>query len=234
MPSTPLAKRTFLLASFWGVTLGVRAQPVLTISTNNTPSDRKALEQLTHEAFRRIHLGVQIVSNPSERSLVLANQGEVDGEGLRVAGLAQQYPHLIPVPERFIGISFVAFARQHGLTLNGWNDLQPHRVGFITGWKMFEAHAAGARIVNRVETPEQLFKMLAQDRIDLALYTLADGQALVRRLGLNGIQALAPSLRDVDLYLYLHQRHAALVPRLAQALRDMKADGTHARLLQGL
>jgi polar amino acid transport system substrate-binding protein len=234
MPFARLDKRTFLLASFWGVSLGAGARPLLTISTNNTPSDRKALEQLATEAFRRLDLGVQIVNNPSERSLVLANQGEVDGEGLRVAGLAAQYPHLIQVPERFIGVSFVAFTRQPGLKLEGWSSLQPHRVGFITGWKMFEAHATGGRVVNRVDTPEQLFKMLAQDRIDVALYTLADGLALVQRLGLSGIQAVTPSLRDVDMYLYLHQRHSALVPRVAQALRDMKTDGTHARLLHDI
>ncbi|WP_089418366.1 substrate-binding periplasmic protein [Vitreoscilla filiformis] len=234
MPSARLDKRTFLLASFWGVSLSVCARHVLTISTNNTPSDRKALEQLAAEAFRRVGFGIQVVNNPSERSLVLANQGEVDGEGLRVAGLATQYPHLIQVPERFIGISFVAFVRQPGLQLDGWASLQPHRIGFITGWKMFEAHATGARIVNRVDTPEQLFRMLAQDRIDVALYTLADGLALVQRLGLSGIQAVTPSLRDVDMFLYLHQRHSALVPQVAQALRDMKADGSHARLLHGI
>jgi polar amino acid transport system substrate-binding protein len=35
----------------------------------------------------------------------------------------------------------------------------------------------------------------------------------------------------VDMFLYLHKKHEALVPRLAQALRDMKADGSHARIL---
>lgn len=234
MPFAPLAKRTFLLASFWGVSLGALAQPVLTLSTNNTPLDRQALERMSAEAFKRLGLGVRFVTHPSERSLVLANQGEVDGEGLRVAGLSAQYPHLIQVPERFIGISFVAFSRQPGLQINGWAGLQPYRVGFITGWKMFETHATQARTVQRVDTPEQLFKMLAQDRIDLALYTLADGQAMLRTMNLPGIHAITPSLRDVDMYLYLHERHAALVPRIAQALRDMKADGAHAHILGSL
>ena len=67
----------------------------LTVSTNNTPLDRKALHQISQEAFRRAGLEFKLVSLPSERSLVAANRGEVDGEGLRVAGLSDQYPNCL-------------------------------------------------------------------------------------------------------------------------------------------
>ncbi len=207
----------------------------LTISTNNTPLDRKALAQLAQEACSRIGVGIKLVSLPSERSLQAANQGEVDGEGLRVAGLEETYPNLLRVPERFIGISFVAFASNPAITLTeGWASLKPHRVAFINGWKMFETHATGARVVHKLDKAEQLFQMLAAGRIDLALYTLADGLALVRQLGLSGIAPLTPALRDVDMFLYLHQRHQSLVPRLAAALREMKTDGSHQRILASM
>ena len=206
--------------------------PVITVSTNNTPLDRKALTLLAQEAFRRVGVAFKLVSQPSERSLWAANQGEVDGEGLRVAGLQEKYPQLVRVPERFVSTSFVAFGKNSALALDkGWDSLKPHRVAFITGWKMFESHAMGARIVTKVDRAEQLFRMLASDHIDLALYTRADGLALVRQMGLQGITVLAPALQDVDMFLYLHKKHQALVPRVAQALRDMKADGSHARIL---
>ena len=145
------------------------------------------------------------------------------------------HPNLVRVPERLISVSFVAFARDERITLdNGFASLRPWRVAFIQGWKMYEAEAAGARVVHRVDQAEQLFRMLDHDRIDLALYTLADGQALARHLGLARVRAIVPSLADADMYLYLNRRHEALVPRLAQALRDMKSDGTHARLLAAI
>jgi polar amino acid transport system substrate-binding protein len=218
-----------------GVVSPARSQataPAITISTNNTPLDRKALALLSQEAFRRIGMDIKLVSLPSERSLLAANQGEVDGEGLRVAGLNEQYANLVRVPERYVSISFVAFGKDATLAMDkAWDSLKPHRVAFITGWKMFEANATGARIVNKVEKPEQLFQMLASGHVDLALYTRADGAALLRRLGMTGITPLVPALKDVDMFLYLHKKHEALVPRLAQALRDMKADGSHARIL---
>lgn len=211
------------------------SQTNLTISTNNTPNDRKALEALSLEAFRRIGVEVNFVGLPSERSLRSANEGEVDGEGLRVSGLNSHYPNLVQVPERYIGISFVAFGKNASITLdNGWESLKPHRVAFITGWKMFESNTQDVRVVNRVDKPEQMFRMLEGGRVDFALYTRADGLALVKSMGLNDIVALSPPLKDVDMYLYLHKRHEALVPRLAQALRNMRLDGSFNRILASL
>lgn len=226
-----------LLFLLWisGLTATVQAElPPLTISTNNTPMDRKALQTLSQEAFRRIGHELKLVSLPSERSLFAANLGEVDGEGLRVAGLGSQYPNLVQVPERYIGISFVAFARDKSIRLDqGWDSLKPYSVAFITGWKMFEANTAGARAITRVDRPEQLFRMLEGERVDLALYTRTDGVALARSLGIAAIP-LTPPLKEADMYLYLHKRHEALVPRLAQALREMKADGSYQRILNNL
>lgn len=209
--------------------------PTLTISTNNTPLDRRALQDLSQEAFRRAGVELRLVNLPSERSLHAANLGEVDGEGLRIAGLTAQYPNLVQVPERYVGISFVAFARDATIRLdNGWESLKPYSVAYIGGWKMFEANASAARVVNKVDKPEQLFRMLDGGRIDLALYTRADGVALVKGMGLSAIAPVVPALKDVDMYLYLNRKHEALVPKIAKALRDMKADGSYNRILSAI
>ena len=73
--------------------------------------------------------------------------------------------------------------------------------------------------------------MLEEGRVDLALYTRADGILLARNLGLPAIAPLSPTLKDVDMYLYLHKKHQALVPKLSQAIRDIKADGSYNRIL---
>jgi polar amino acid transport system substrate-binding protein len=215
------------------------AQDLITISTNNTPLDRQVLSEVLREAMGRLGLPWRLLSLPSERSLHEANAGAVDGEGLRVPGLSAQYPNLIQVPESFTSISFVAFGRVPAggaapRLEQGWRDLSAYRVAHIVGWKLFEASVGNTRALHKVDKPEQLFRMLESGRIDLALYTRADGLALVRSLGLGGIQVLEPALKDVDMYLYLHRRHADLVPRLAQVVRAMKADGSHGRILAAL
>lgn len=210
-----------------------QATRTLRIGSNNTPLDRAALQALTAEALKRVGgWSLELVRLPSERSLRAANAGEIDGEGLRVAGLSAQYPQLIQVSEPYFKVEFVAFARQPALRLDsGWADLPALRVALITGWKLFEAHTQGVRSRTLVDTPEQLFQMLRSDRVDVALYTLRDGVALAQRMGLSDVHPVEPTLHTAPMYLYLHQRHADLAPRLAQALRAMKADGPHARLL---
>ena len=233
--------RAFLLAGLllvFGLAPAVAGNPTLTLSTNNTPLDRKALEQLSQESLRRIGVDLKLVSLPSERSLTAANLGEVDGEGLRVGGLGGPdgpYPNLIQVPERFVRISFVAFSKNATISLdNGWDSLKPYRIAFINGWKMFEANAQGARVVHKVDKPEQLFRMLEEGRADLALYTRADGVLMARNPGLPAIAPLSPALKEVDMYLYLHKKHQALVPKLTQAIRDLKADGSYNRILSAI
>ena len=84
----------FLLLMSWLAAAFAEA-PVVTVSTNNTPLERLALQRLSEEAFRRVGAEFKLVSLPSERSLKSADAGEVDGEGLRIAGLAAQYPNLV-------------------------------------------------------------------------------------------------------------------------------------------
>ncbi len=160
-----------------------------------------------------------------------ANAGEIDGEGLRIAGLGVKYPNLVQVDEAYVGISFVAFSKDATIKIDGWDSLAPYRVAFINGWKMFEANTGKARVVNKVDRPEQMFDMLQRDRVDLVLYTLADGLAYIRQHGLGRIAPLKPSLKDVDLYLYLHNKHDALAPALARTIREMKADGSYNEIL---
>jgi polar amino acid transport system substrate-binding protein len=204
---------------------------IITVSSNNTPLDRKVLLGVSEEAFQRTGNKFKLINLPSERSLVAANAGEIDGEGLRVAGLSGKYPNLIQVPEAYIGISFVAFAKDATIKLGSWDDLKNYRVAFINGWKMFEKNASIARIVNKVDKPEQMFEMLLQDRVDLVLYTLADGNVYLKKNSLTQIAPLKPALKDVDLYLYLHRKHEQLVPKLNQAIQAMKADGSYNQII---
>lgn len=63
-----------------GVGAAFAESQTIVVSSNNTPMDRKVLEQVSQEAFRRIGVTFKLTSLPSERSLLAANQGDVDGE----------------------------------------------------------------------------------------------------------------------------------------------------------
>lgn len=213
------------------------AEPqVLRIGTTDspplsTPDQKGMLDRMLKEAFSRIGVQVEFVTLPSERSLAMADAGEIDGDNNRVAGLQQRYPNLVQVPESNMRYEFMAFATRPGVRVNGWRDLDRLRVAHVIGWKIFDDNVTAPQ-VTRVGTARQLFSFLDAGRADVVLFDRIGGRYFLRTLGVGKAYAVEPPLAKRDMFLYLNARHAALIPALSRSLQAMKADGTHARFFR--
>lgn len=203
----------------------------LILNTSNaaprsTPEGTGFLDHLVKEAFRRTGRQALITHQPSERALANVNSGQDDGNFARVAGLEGRYPNLIRVPEALTVLTFSAFARPPGPRIRDWADLEPYDVGHVIGWKILEDRIPQAKSLTRVKDGDTLFDLLGKGRLDVAVYDLLQGREIIRRGNLT-VVPLDPPLARREMFLYLNRRHEALVPILAQALRDMKQDGTY-------
>ncbi|WP_169567576.1 substrate-binding periplasmic protein [Sneathiella limimaris] len=177
------------------------------------------------EAFERIGVEVDVVKYPAERAIHGANNGDFDGDGYRVAGLERIYPNLIRVPEKIFDMRFGAFSRDETVPTEDWDSLTPYSIGLIIGWKIFELNVKSER-VTKVKNVDQLFSLLSKGRVEVALYDQWQGLAYLQENQISGFKVLDPLLATKDMYLYLHKKHADKVPLVANALREMKADGT--------
>jgi polar amino acid transport system substrate-binding protein len=227
-----LLRRALLLAAF-ALSPPAAGQPVLVLNDTNAPpytNDARTgfIDVVAAEAFRRAGLRVELVRLPAERALLLANSGQIDGEILRVGGLEAQYGNLLRVPEPIADVGFSAFSRDPMIRAD-FNSFRRRSVGLIRGWKIYEQAMAGSAQVVTVADPAQLFRLLELGRIDVALYERTLGVALALSLGLSDVHRLEPVLAERDVYTYLHRKHAASVPRVAEALRAMKRDGFYAK-----
>lgn len=184
------------------------------------------------EALNRIGYKLDIRGLPNERSLINANRGIIDGESNRIAGMEKNYPNLIRVPEKIIDWEFIVFSKKQVDTTKGWDSLTPYETSFITGWKIFEYNVPKDVMVTQVRNPEGLMTLLENNRADVALYERWQGLDLIRKNKYKNIKAMTPPLARKEMFIYLHNKHAALVPKLAQALKDMKKDGTYQRFYQ--
>ncbi|MEW6415728.1 MAG: transporter substrate-binding domain-containing protein [Pseudomonadota bacterium] len=208
--------------------------PVLVLNDANEPPFTTAdgqgfLDLVAGEAFRRAGVRLQLVRLPAERGLVNANSGLEDGDLTRIAGLEASYPNLVRVPEKLIDWEFSAFSRQ-GPRQASWDSLRTRSMGHIRGWKIYEHKLAATPAEITAEDANQLFRLLQQGRIEIALFERWQGLARIEREQLAGVQVLEPPLARREMYIYLHKRHAALVPKIARALRDIKAEGLYGRL----
>ncbi|MDP2031458.1 MAG: transporter substrate-binding domain-containing protein [Thiobacillus sp.] len=208
--------------------------PVLTLNDPNEPpyttTDQKGfVDVVAFEAFRRAGVQLRLVKLPAERALINANAGTEDGDLSRIAGLDALYPNLIRVPEKLIDWEFVAFSKNPTL-LAKLDVIRTQPIGHIRGWKIYENMLTGAPAVVSSDDSAQLFRQLQLDRIDVALYERWLGMSLLRKQGIKGIYPLEPAITKREMYIYLHKRHAALVPKIAEALRAIKAEGLYDKL----
>lgn len=196
-----------------------------------TPDRMGFLDQIVAAVFREVGLDaeLQIFPTATERSLLNANAGIDDGMAMRIEGLEKQYPNLIRVPETLIVNDFVAYSIKLRIATDNWKSIEPYVVSYIIGWKIFEKNVPHAREITLVRDADQLFGLLGNGRADLALYERWQGLERARALGIKA-HALEPPLVRTDMFIYLNKKHAALVPRVAQALARLKKNGSYQRI----
>lgn len=196
----------------------------LTFSTFEGAPGQDMSALILQEAYASMGIEIEVVRYPGLRSLMSANQGIVDGELSRVRAFQRDYPNLILVPVPVNQLAGTAFTKIEGLKLSGWESLRGYSIGITRGMKFAERGTAGMPIV-QANSHKQLFQLLDKGRIEVAINPLVNGLGIIGQLGLEGIHALEPPLVQIDLYHYLHQRHADLVPEIADTIRKMEASG---------
>ncbi len=207
-----------------------------TISTSyksllSNPEQTGMLDQVMKEAFRRIGLRAEIVFNPTERSLVDVNAGLADAELNRIEGMEKSFPNLVRVPEPNMTMHFVAFAKKP-YPIDGWKSIEDRHIGIVRGWKILERNTQGFPHVILVPTETELFNMLQKGRIDVALYDKLTGYEQLSLRGFTDIRHLEPPLASKDMFLYLNKKNKDLAVPVANALKEMKADGTYDRIVR--
>jgi len=228
-----LSAATLLLALQCNATAAAEL-PTLVLNSASAPpfatdSGDGFLDIIIGEAFRRAGLGLKIVRLSGERGLKNANDGLEDGELARIGGMEKMYPNLVPVPGKVVDYHFVAFTRHAKLNNASWETLEPLSVGFLRGWKIYERSLKPGTKTTVVDTPEQLFSILDKDRIDVALYERSLGMALIEKMGIKNLHVVEPALTELEMFIYLHKKHADKVPAVASALHDLKAEGFYER-----
>ncbi|NOX09677.1 MAG: transporter substrate-binding domain-containing protein [Gammaproteobacteria bacterium] len=208
--------------------------PVITLNDSNkepfTTKDKDGfLDIVLTEAFHRIGFRLNTVHLPPERGLLSANEGIVDGEVNRIIGLDNIYKNLRRVPEKVRDSEFCALSKNPAI-VNTPDELNKQVVGHIKGWKIYEKMMVGSKRVITAHSPEQLFRLLKINRIDVALYDCVEGLDIAKRFNINELYILEPEFDQTELFLYLNKRYVGLVSKLSKALRDIKEEGLYDNL----
>ena len=197
-----------------------------------TSEKRDGVLDLTYrELARRLGLRIEIRNlAAAERALINVNEGVVDGDVGRIAGLEKKYPNILSVPVPVMKFEMAVFSRHADFRVAGPESIKPYSVGLVRGWKILEEAAVGARAVTTLESAEQAMSMLEKNRVDVVLMEKLQGLRIIETMGIKGVRVLQPNLLEGFFYLYLNKKHAALIPRITVELRKMEQDGTLQRI----
>ncbi len=205
--------------------LSTGALPPITSS----PGHPGFINELARAAFGRIGVEVGVITVPTGRSLINVNDGIDDGDIFRVAGAEAAFPNLIRIPEKTLDTDFVAYTKRSDIRIRTWADLQPFSVAFAAGWRPYELNVKGVKELTKTTSINELPALLEKGRVDVILMDRWQGQWVIRQSGYR-FHLLEPPLVRYEMFMYLNKKHAALVPKVAKALADMKADGSYQQL----
>ncbi|NRA84075.1 MAG: transporter substrate-binding domain-containing protein [Gammaproteobacteria bacterium] len=191
------------------------------LSPNLQYAKKNPTNELIKDAFKRLNIDLTIDVKPPERSIREDNNGIVDGEFMRIATISEFYPNLLKVPQRIGHLQFVAFSHNKDIDLtNGWSALADYKIGYVTGWKIVEKNIAHFKHSYPVGNAETMFNMLASKRFDVIVYSKNKGLEIIDHKGLTKIKLINPPLSKQAMFLFVHQKHRALIPKINQALID--------------
>jgi polar amino acid transport system substrate-binding protein len=209
------------------------AQTILTFTTGDDQSHGRAqaMNAVLTECFNRIGIKLNIISMPSKRSLINANNGIEDGNFLRTDTLSYAFPNLIIVPERLSVNRVVAFSKNENIEINGWESLFQYHVVYVNGWKNCERELKNHKSITTVKNEYLLFTLLEKNRAEVGIFELETGTEALQKLGYTDIKAIGSPIVSNDLFLYVHKKHAGLISEIVNTLRLMKQDGTYQEII---
>lgn len=204
----------------------VTGQPPL-----NTSKHDGFMDEVTREALRRIGYKLIIKRHPAERGLHSINKGFIDGEMSRVNGIDKTYQNIIKVPEKIMDWGFYVFSNKNIKLKSGWKSLAHKNVSFINGWKIIEKNIPKTANVIKTKNSKQLFNLLKKERTDFVIYERWGGHYMINKNNLKNIVSHSSVLISKEMHIYLHKKHAALIPKLSSALASMKKDGSYQKMV---
>ncbi|MDH5518366.1 MAG: transporter substrate-binding domain-containing protein [Gammaproteobacteria bacterium] len=185
--------------------------------------------EVVKEIFSRLDIDAKVIRLPSSRSILNANQGIDAGVIARTKGFEKKYANLIRVPSAIVKFKFVAYSLDETIKVTDWDSFAPYSVGIIRGWRIYEKNIRNAKQITKVNNADQLFKLLLNGRSDLVLFEYYRGSWWNKHLNAKAYLIGSP-IAEKEMFIYMHKKHAALVPEITRVIEQMKQDGTYEKI----
>ncbi len=209
-------------------TVFVYAQDTLVFSAVEGTRPAKIVGEVLRRAYQKIGIQIELLELPGKRGLMSSEAGIPDGVAFRTREIEKKYINLKRIDVAVsIDEMYLFVRRGNEFPIKGWENISKEIiVGYQRGVKFAEKNTAKYEINTQpVGSPDQLFQMLATERVGAIIAGSAMGFKINKEHDLQEIVRLVPPIQTSELYHYLHKKHAHLVPKITAVLKGMEASG---------
>ncbi|WP_233081222.1 substrate-binding periplasmic protein [Rheinheimera soli] len=214
--------RLFALCFCWiGLSTALASEQKIAVgASNNLPADHPSI-LLMDKAYQQLGYQMVLIVMPLERSAHESNKGQIlDAELSRTAQAADMLPNMLRVEVPIGHIRITAFSRNPKLKIERWQDLSAFRVDVLRGIYLAKVNMQDQEYTE-VNTISQAIQRLLSGRTDVVVALGDETEWQLKQQKNHGIYTIAPDLAKTEIFHYVHERHAALVPQLEAALRQL-------------
>ncbi|MEP5623323.1 MAG: transporter substrate-binding domain-containing protein [Roseibium sp.] len=202
------------------------------ISQNAAPTQLAV--KIIEAAYSKLGIKVEKQRVSRSRASVMASKGEIDGELAGPKLFEKKFPSLKRIDVPIMTIDVVIFACDQRPDDIVRKDLADKRVGRIDGAELISKYTKPYKNVWLGENFKQLFKMLQLNRLDAVIGPRIALNTFTRENDPGCIRVVGHPLDSIPLFHFIHEKHATLIPRLTDVLREMLNSGEIDRIKKSL
>ncbi len=195
------------------------AENVIVASATNQSRVAAVSEIILARAYSALGYKLKVEYLPGKQALKKSNQGQVDAELVRIEAVSEKYPNLVRVPEALFDVRGMAFSWDQNITIISVQDLWGRRVGIVRGiqWaaKLTEGFSPKPIVAKDIH---ELFQLLANRRIDIALEAQLTGQPELKHFPKRGLSMAIGSITRFPVFHFLHKKHLILIAPIAEEI----------------
>ena len=196
----------------------------------NTPSF-KWLNRVYQDLFSRIDFNVEVKFMPSGRATLEAEKGLIEGQFGRIYSYQSLYPSQRRVNVPIYKMTIEAYAlsdKQISLT-NGWQSFEgtshlvEYKRGVVVSQQNLEKYVTKDNL-STVTSTYQGFSKLTHHRSDIFIFSKAGSFPYLQSAEFKNQIKSVGTMAQNNLYLYVHEKYAFIIPALESAIKDMQAN----------
>lgn len=220
-----------VLASYSGLCCSASVPP-LTFSSIEQLVEQEVAGIVLPQIYQQLDIDITITPLPAKRAEFMAQTGEVDGEILRIYSYGTENNNTIRVPTPYYQLETMPFVlRNSGIVIGDIKDFRHYRVAKVRGVKHTNNITQGVKNVYNIKNTDNMFKLLQENKIDIALTNTIDGLMAIKRLGIDNIVAMDKPLATLPLYHYLHKNNRTILPAINQQIITLTHSGKLAQMI---